>query len=103
MFFRLFRLFKTAGREAALLWYACRNPATPRAIKISALLVAMYILSPIDLMPDGLPILGWVDDVSLLAFAIPAILKLLPDTVLREARVASQRRFAKWPFWHGRP
>jgi len=98
MFLRLIRLFKLTGREAAVLWYACRNPATPRPIKIGAMLLALYIVSPLDLMPDTLPILGWVDDVTLLAFAIPAILKLVPKAVLGEARVATEHRFSKWGF-----
>ena len=99
MFLRLFRLFKLTGREAALLWYACRNPATPLMIKIGALLLALYIVSPIDLIPDAIPILGWMDDVTLLAFAIPAILKLIPEAVLSDARAASERRFSRWTFW----
>ncbi|OGB24775.1 MAG: hypothetical protein A3I66_24655 [Burkholderiales bacterium RIFCSPLOWO2_02_FULL_57_36] len=98
MFLRLIRLFKLAGREAAVLWYACRNPATPLFIKIGALLLGVYMVSPIDFIPDALPILGWVDDVTLLAFAIPAILKLVPQAVLGEARAATENRFSRWGF-----
>lgn len=102
MFLRLLRLFKLTGREAAVLWYACRNPATPLFIKIGALLLGIYIVSPVDFIPDALPILGWVDDVTLLAFAIPAILKLLPQSVLGEARVATENRFSRWGFRRSR-
>jgi uncharacterized membrane protein YkvA (DUF1232 family) len=102
MFLRLFRLFKLTGREATLLWYACRNPATPLLIKLGALLLAVYIVSPIDFIPDALPLVGWMDDVTLLAFAIPAILKLMPETILAEARMATERRFSKWPFWRAK-
>jgi uncharacterized membrane protein YkvA (DUF1232 family) len=99
MFLRLFRLIKLTGREAALLWYACRHPATPRSVKLGALLLAFYILSPIDLISDAIPVLGWMDDATLLAFAIPALLKLIPPAVLAEARGAAERRFAKWRSW----
>lgn len=102
MFLRLIRLFKLTGREAAVLWYACRNPGTPLFIKIGALLIGLYIVSPIDFIPDGLPILGWVDDVTLLAFAIPAILKLIPEAVLGNARLAAENRFTRWAFWRSK-
>lgn len=102
MFLRLLRLLKLTGREAAVLWYACRNPATPLFIKIGALLLGIYMVSPVDLIPDGIPVLGWVDDVTLLTFAIPAILKLLPPSVLGEARIATERRFSRWSFWRSK-
>jgi uncharacterized membrane protein YkvA (DUF1232 family) len=102
MFLRLFKLFKLTGREAALLWYACRNPATPRMIKIGALLLVFYVMSPIDLITDAIPVLGWLDDVTLLAFALPAILKLVPEAVLADARLATERRFSRWTFWRSK-
>lgn len=102
MFLRLFKLFKLTGREAALLWYACRNPATPRMIKLGALLLALYVISPIDLIPDAIPVLGWLDDATLLAFALPAILKLVPERVMVNARLATEHRFSKWSFWRSK-
>jgi uncharacterized membrane protein YkvA (DUF1232 family) len=99
MFSRLRRLFRTTGREMALLWFACRHPSTPSFVKLGALLLVAYVLSPIDLVPDTLPVLGWIDDVTLLAFGIPAILKLVPAHALNEARIASERLFSKWTFW----
>lgn len=99
MLFRLRRLFKIAGRELAVLWYACRHPATPRAVKLAALLLIGYMLSPIDLIPDMVPILGWLDDVTLFALGVSAILKLVPVPALRDARSASERLLSKWAFW----
>jgi uncharacterized membrane protein YkvA (DUF1232 family) len=101
MLLRLGRLLKLTGREAAILWYACRDPLTPLPIKIGAALLAFYIVSPIDFIPDGLPVLGWADDVTLLAFIIPAILKLIPESVLREARVRADHTLSRWSFWRG--
>jgi len=58
MFSRLRRLARVAGREVTVLWFACRHPATPRTVKLGAAFLAVYLLSPIDLVPDTLPVLG---------------------------------------------
>lgn len=99
MFFRLRRLFKTTGREIAMLWYACRHPTTPISIKLGALLLAIYVISPIDFISDMLPILGWIDDVALLAFGIPALLKLVPAPARHDAGAATDRFLSRWRFW----
>ncbi len=91
MLFRLSRLLKASSRELAVLWYACRHPGTPLAIKLGAIALALYFLSPLDLMPDGLPLLGWIDDVTLLALLIPALTKLLPKPVLASAQAGADR------------
>lgn len=85
MFLRVLRLIRTTGRNLLVLWYACRHPATPRSLKVAALLLVAYAFSPLDLLPDWLAVLGWIDDVSLLAIGIPAILRRLPPHVLNEA------------------
>jgi uncharacterized membrane protein YkvA (DUF1232 family) len=102
MLFRLGRLFRLVGREILMLWYACRHPATPRLLKMAAVLLALYILSPVDLIPDWLPIVGWIDDVTLLAFGIPALLKLAPEHVLHEASSATEGLLSKWKLRFGR-
>jgi uncharacterized membrane protein YkvA (DUF1232 family) len=99
MFSRLQRIFRATGRDLAVLWYACRNPATPLAIKLGVGLLGLYLLSPIDLIPDALPVLGWIDDITVLAFAVPALLKLVPAPALRDARLASDRLLSRWAFW----
>lgn len=85
MFRRLFLLFRTLGRDIFVLWYACRHPATPRFLKFAGLLLGLYILSPVDLISDLIPVIGWIDDVTLLAFGVPALLKLVPEPALRAA------------------
>ncbi|MES2537364.1 MAG: YkvA family protein [Pseudomonadota bacterium] len=102
MFSRLLRIFKATGREITVLWYACRHPATPLFVKLAAALLLMYVISPIDLVPDALPVLGWIDDVTLLAFGIPAILKLIPGPALTEAHSSSERLLSRWAFWRTR-
>jgi uncharacterized membrane protein YkvA (DUF1232 family) len=86
-----------------MLWYACRHSATPRFLKIAAALLALYILSPIDLIPDWVPVLGWIDDVTLAAFGIPALLTLVPEPVRQQARAETERWLSRWKLRFGRP
>lgn len=89
MLLRLRRLFRVVGRDIVVLWYACRHPATPWLMRLGALLLAVYIISPVDIIPDWLAFFGWIDDVSLIAFGIPALLNLMPAPALHDARVAA--------------
>jgi len=93
MWLRLRRLARTLGRDALVLWFAWRDPATPLRFKLACLLPVLYVLSPVDLLPDWLPIIGWIDDVTLLAFALPLLLRWLPPAVRAAAREAA----AAWP------
>lgn len=102
MFFRLGRLFRAVGRDILVLWYACRNPVTPFHLKLLALLLGLYVISPIDVLPDWLALLGWVDDVTLIALAIPAVLKLMPEHSLQQARVAAESLMSRMRFGAGK-
>lgn len=95
MFLRLGRLLRAGGRNLLVLWYACRNPATPLRLKLAALLLAIYLVSPVDLLPDWFMLLGWIDDVTLLALGIPAVLRMAPVDVLHEARAAAEGLLAR--------
>lgn len=98
MFLRLGRLFRAVGREILVLWYACRNPATPFRLKMAAILLGLYVFSPIDILPDWLVLLGIVDDVTLLALGIPALLKFVPDHALSDARMAADGLLSRMRF-----
>lgn len=98
MFLRLGRLFRAVGRETLVLWYACRHPATPFLLKLAAALLGLYVLSPIDLLPDWLMPFGLTDDVALLAIGIPVLLRFVPEDALREARNAAEGWLARWRF-----
>lgn len=102
MFFRLGRLVRAAGRDIVVLWYACRNPRTPALVKLISIVLALYLISPVDLLPDTLPILGWLDDATLLALTIPALLKLAPQAALQDAHEAADRLLSRWAFWRHR-
>jgi len=76
--------------EGLTLWFCCRHPGMPLLPKILALLVVAYFLSPIDLIPDFIPVLGYLDELILLPVSIYLILKLVPEPVLIECRAKAQ-------------
>lgn len=77
-------------RDAMTLWFARTHPETPWAAKALAALVVAYALSPIDLIPDFIPVLGYVDDVLLLPALIWLALRWLPPVVLQESRARAE-------------
>lgn len=68
------------------LYFAIRDPRTPLIVKIIAGIVVTYALSPIDFIPDFIPVLGYLDDVILVPLGIALCLRLIPEPVLAEAR-----------------
>ena len=73
-------------REVLAIWYALRHPRTPLGAKLVATLVVAYAVSPIDLIPDFIPVLGLLDDLVLIPMGIALCVKLLPADVLAECR-----------------
>jgi uncharacterized membrane protein YkvA (DUF1232 family) len=71
-----------------------KNPRTPLAAKLLAGVTVAYALSPIDLIPDFIPVLGYLDDILLLPALIALILKLIPPEILAEARRESEGLWA---------
>ena len=66
---------------------AARDPRTPWPAKLLAALVVAYALSPVDLIPDFIPILGLLDDLILVPLGIWLVLRLIPDAVMADARL----------------
>lgn len=73
-------------RDSVTLWFAAKSPATPWYAKALGLFVVAYALSPIDLIPDFIPVLGYVDDILLLPALIWLAVKWLPADVLQDCR-----------------
>ena len=73
-------------REIWALYLAYRDPRTPWYAKLVAGLVAAYALSPIDLIPDPIPIVGYLDDLILLPLGVMLARKLIPSAVLEDCR-----------------
>ena len=72
------------------LWFCRKHPETPFIAKFSATLVVAYALSPIDLIPDFIPIIGYLDDVIIVPIGIYATLRLVPAKVLAESRMNAE-------------
>ena len=73
-------------RESLVVYYAARDPRLPWHVRVLALAVAAYALSPIDLIPDFIPVLGYLDDLVLVPLGIALVVKLTPADVLTTAR-----------------
>lgn len=85
---------KQRAKELKLLtlvvFYAARDPRTPIFARVLALFVAAYALSPIDLIPDFIPVLGYLDDLVLIPLGLALVIRLLPAPVLDSARARAQ-------------
>ncbi|WP_084301287.1 YkvA family protein [Comamonas badia] len=77
---------KRIKRDGVTLWFAGKHPGTPWYAKALGVFVVAYALSPIDLIPDFIPVLGYVDDMLLLPALIWLTVRLLPPEVLAECR-----------------
>jgi len=76
------------------LYLACRHARTPWHAKALALVVVAYAFSPIDLFPDFIPVLGYLDDLLLLPLGVVLVLKLVPAEVMAECRLRAQQEMA---------
>ena len=80
--------------ETLALYLAARHPQTPWYAKLLVAAIVAYALSPIDLIPDFVPILGYVDDLALIPIGIALAIKLIPAPVLTECRTRAREDFA---------
>ena len=73
-------------REIAVLYYVFLDEETPYYVKVLAVMVVAYSLSPIDLIPDFIPVIGYLDDIIIVPLGVWLCLKLVPWYVLKDAR-----------------
>jgi len=78
--------------DVLILYYAWKNPKTPAYIRGLLVLMAAYVISPIDIVPDYLPFLGIVDDLTVIPVGILSLTQLLP----KQVRLESERESQKW-------
>ncbi len=78
MFKRLAVLWTMVRGDARRLWIAVRHPAAPPWLKVGTALIALYLLSPVDLLPEAIPLLGVIDDLVLVPLAMRWLLARLP-------------------------
>jgi uncharacterized membrane protein YkvA (DUF1232 family) len=90
---------RTIRRDAHALYLAARDPRVPWYAKALAIAVAAYAASPIDLIPDFIPVIGYVDDLILVPLGIALVIKLIPAEIMAEHRAlasVAQDRPASW-------
>ncbi|KQQ87685.1 DUF1232 domain-containing protein [Aureimonas sp. Leaf324] len=86
---------RTIKRDVHALWIAARDPRTPISAKIAAGAVAAYALSPIDLIPDVIPVLGMLDDLMIVPLGILLAVRLVPADLMAEFRNEAERKAAR--------
>ena len=86
MLARLKRWAAELKTQVLTLWFCRRHPDTPWPAKVLVILIVAYALSPIDLIPDFIPVFGLVDDLILVPVGIYIALRLIPPHVLEDAR-----------------
>ena len=79
-------------RDVLAVYLAARDPRTPWHVRIVAMAVAAYALSPIDFIPDVIPVLGYLDDLLIVPLGILLVIRLIPAAVLEEHRATAARR-----------
>ena len=86
-------------RDVVAVYFAARDPRTPWPVRALALLVAGYALSPIDLIPDVIPVLGYLDDLILVPLGLLVVIRLLPPPVLEASRARAEATLARPRSW----
>lgn len=86
---------KQLKQEVFILWLAYRRPGVPWYAKAFGALVVAYALSPIDLIPDFIPVLGYVDDLILLPLGVVLAIKMIPVEVYQQARQEADQRLVQ--------
>jgi len=86
---------KKLKKEVGALYLAYKRPDVPIYAKLVSILVVGYALSPIDLIPDFIPVLGYLDDLILVPLGIAFAIKLIPKNIMDECRQQSENMFSE--------
>ena len=83
---------RAARRDTYALYFACRDPRVPWPAKAIGAVVVAYALSPIDLIPDFIPVLGYLDDLLLIPIGVVAARRMIPTAIFEEHRATAAAR-----------
>ncbi|MGH8028626.1 MAG: YkvA family protein [Arenimonas sp.] len=84
------RWARSLKEQSLIVYYAARDPRTPWPVRLFALAVAAYALSPIDLIPDFIPVLGYLDDLILIPLGVALVVRWVPANVLVDAKARAR-------------
>ena len=87
-------LWQFLKREAATVWLLLRNPRAPLAAKVVAVAAALYLFSPLDMVTDFIPILGWIDDAIIVSALLSLAYRLLPADLYESLKRQAANRAA---------
>lgn len=90
MWKRLSAVWLVVRGDAKLLWHALQHPESPSWLKAGTALVVLYLFSPIDVIPDLIPVIGLMDDLVLVPLAINWMLKRLPEHIRQWAQAQAR-------------
>lgn len=76
--------------ELIVIWFVLRRPGTPWPARMIACCVIAYVLSPIQIIPSFIPVIGWMDDAAVIAAGLWLIRMLTPKNILQDARARAQ-------------
>jgi uncharacterized membrane protein YkvA (DUF1232 family) len=93
---RIWKLLRGAGRDGLVLLYSLRDPEMPGALKLGVVLMALYTLSPFDLLPDLILLFGWADDLALLLVGIPFLIRRMPQGARARAEARVEQLLARF-------
>lgn len=82
-------------QQTLTVYFAARDPQMPLLVKCLALMVAAYALSPIDLIPDFIPVIGYLDDVILIPLGLLLVIRFTPEEVIVAARLKAKNAAEK--------
>ena len=89
---RLKQWARRVKRDAVAVWIAARDPRVPWYAKVVAATTAAYALSPIDLIPDFIPVIGYLDDLVIVPLGIAVTVRLIPEGLMQEFRAQAACR-----------
>ena len=100
MYHQIKQWAKTLKKDIVVVWLVAKDERTPVWIKILALITAAYALSPIDLIPDFIPVLGYLDDIIIVPLGLLLVIKLTPKEIIdgcrMRASLLAERPVNRW-------
>jgi uncharacterized membrane protein YkvA (DUF1232 family) len=90
--FKLGLLWARFRKELILAWAILRDARTPASAKLATIAAILYVVSPVDLIPDLIPLLGWLDDGVVALLLLKFAQRLLPDELLKSLKTTMDQR-----------